>query len=386
MHSRHNLQAFPIAGEKLHKGGSVPGVIKHVPGGVSGNIARVLAMISSHIRGGTTPFIISAVGDDPPGAGVLGALKSSGVCTDGVITVFKGITPSVSIIFSSDGDVAASVADTGMLEVALTPSVLHRYGRALGNAKIVVVDADLSKQTIEVCLNSYRIYHYSFRCVGVDNISFSLVSLQEACRLASSSGATLWFEPVSTSKASRAVDVLPLLDFVSPNIAELIAMATAVVEHSPGRNSNIKVGSNKELDFSQRSDIQLIDSILHREQPHLQIILEKGVKYIVLTMGGNGAALCSFSADRLHIAVDHFPALPATVRNCSGAGDCLVAGMVHSLLRGSSPRVAMAYGMAVASKAVESKANVPPSLSAFDMERLAEISIKQSSRYTLHCQ
>ena len=38
----------------------------------------------------------------------------------------------------------------------------------------------------------------------------------------------VWFEPVSTAKAGRAAQIMHNLDFVSPNAAELIAMAASV--------------------------------------------------------------------------------------------------------------------------------------------------------------
>lgn len=38
----------------------------------------------------------------------------------------------------------------------------------------------------------------------------------------------LWFEPVSSAKAVRATGILHMLDFVSPNASELVAMANAV--------------------------------------------------------------------------------------------------------------------------------------------------------------
>lgn len=44
----------------------------------------------------------------------------------------------------------------------------------------------------------------------------------------------LWFEPVSTSKAGRASEILQHLDFVSPNASELIAMAASAQKLVPG--------------------------------------------------------------------------------------------------------------------------------------------------------
>lgn len=53
------------------------------------------------------------------------------------------------------------------------------------------------------------------------------------------------------------------------------------------------------------------------------------------------------------------PALPATVVNCSGAGDCLVAGCLFGLARGLNAVASLAHGMAASRAAVESQGNVP---------------------------
>ena len=48
--------------------------------------------------------------------------------------------------------------------------------------------------------------------------------LQAACALPGSR--TTWFEPVSAAKAVRGVSILRHLDFISPNLDELVAMAS----------------------------------------------------------------------------------------------------------------------------------------------------------------
>ncbi len=63
-------------------------------------------------------------------------------------------------------------------------------------------------------------------------------------------------------------------------------------------------------------------------------------------------------------AAVHVPALPATVVNCSGAGDCLVAGCLYGLARGLPAAQALCYGVAAATAAVQSESNVPAGLDA----------------------
>ena len=59
----------------------------------------------------------------------------------------------------------------------------------------------------------------------------------------------------------------------------------------------------------------------------------------------------------------HFPALPASIANLSGAGDCLVAGALVALSSSSDIKHALAYGVSASKWAVESDSNVPQNLS-----------------------
>ncbi len=79
----------------------------------------------------------------------------------------------------------------------------------------------------------------------------------------------------------------------------------------------------------------------------------------------DGSNLCT-AVDResnLQVTYLHFPALPASIVNLSGAGDCLVAGALVALSAGSDVATALAHGVSAAKWAVESQSNVPPRLS-----------------------
>ena len=103
------------------------------------------------------------------------------------------------------------------------------------------------------------------------------------------------------------------------------------------------------------------------------------------------------------------PAVPACVVSTGGAGDSLVAGAISQLLRGHSPQDALAFGMvresfwlgpiapqlvkygllrstqAVASQALSVLTNVPPSLDAQQLQRLARETKKQLKPLRLPC-
>jgi sugar/nucleoside kinase (ribokinase family) len=347
--ARHRrLQASPAPGApSFHQGGSIPGSVRFVPGGVARNIAHDLALLG---RGTHPLLLLTAVGDDAAGAALKASWQAMKLPTRGIHTVSGGATPTVSIIFDGRGDVAASMADVALLETALTPAVLQRFSAYIRASDVVLLDGDLSEAAIEAAAR---------------------------CAAAAPRPPLLWFEPVSAPKAARATAILSFLDYASPNMAELRAMAAAVALKHAQRGC---AGPR-----SPPSSTTSAESILAAARPLLQLVLEQGLKAIVLTLGSQGAALCTLSPDRRAVRAVHAPALPASVVNCSGAGDCLVAGFLHGLATGCAPAAALALGAAAAKRAVQAATNVPPNLSAADLEQDAAEAERLTQTLTFPC-
>lgn len=130
-------------------------------------------------------------------------------------------------------------------------------------------------------------------------------------------------------------------------------------------------------------------------RPAILVLLESGIKVVIVTLGSNGALLCSKgdpnealrkfpkSGEKIFKRVQltcspnrfsepglsrrgstlfamHFPTVPAKVKKLTGAGDCLVGGTVASLSDGLDLFQSLAVGIASAKAAVESDDNVPP--------------------------
>lgn len=174
----------------------------------------------------------------------------------------------------------------------------------------------------------------------------------------------VWFEPVSVPKAQRATHILSHIDFVSPNIDELKSMAQPLLlVHDTTDNTSIDTA------IINNGDIY---SILKSVEKELSVVLQTGLRYVVLTLGELGAALCSLTKTQSSmggIKIHHVPALSANVVNCSGAGDCLVAGCIYALLHlNCPPENALEYGVAAAKEAVESVTNVPLSISVESLQ------------------
>lgn len=223
----------------------------------------------------------------------------------------------------------------------------------------------------------------------------------------------IWFEPVSVLKSVRHTTIsnhvrlvfeslkfliikqnfshlnwsdmlwFVQLMFVSPNEAELVAMAMGADWKPENAYDHLDTNSN-------------VHSLIPVLQPHIERLLGKGIKFVVLTLGGLGVVLCS-KLRHLNAAANndgwlpacnsikktaekqildnqpsdvcylHFPALPASVVSLSGAGDCFVAGALAALCMHRGLLASMAFGIAVARHAVQSELNVPSNLSEVNL-------------------
>ncbi|PSC67542.1 pseudouridine kinase isoform X1 [Micractinium conductrix] len=378
-----DLQAHPSGPMDVQRGGSVPGRVTQSAGGVARNVAEGLArlLLSDGGAPAALPLLVSAVGDDLAGAALLQHWRALGLSTQCVAQLPGAPTPSVSVVFDLGGEVAACVADMALLE-GLPPVQLlggAHVAAALAACPILMLDGNLPQATLE-----------------------------EACRQAAAAGVPIWFEPVSVPKSERAVALLPALAYISPNEKELAAMAAAArrrqqqaqagkqrgqgsgggggggggrsccggcagccctagrpaAARQPAAGSAAAAAAGSATATGATAAAAGAEAQLRSQLPDLATLLLAGVRHVVLTLGADGAALCSLSPGRDAVLVLHLPPLPARVVNCSGAGDCLVAGCLYGLTRGATPAAALAHGVAAARAAVESGANVPPGLGA----------------------
>lgn len=339
-----DVQAMPAATHATQPGGTVPGHIRMTSGGVARNVAHCLAALMGPEN---KPMLISIIGDDSAGKLLLHHWQSLQLPSDGILTKAGVTTPMTSYIFNHAGDVAASVADVRTVEDHLKPTDLQPFHSHVQQASILMLDANLSPETLEA-----------------------------ACHVAYASGVPIWFEPVSVPKAVRATRVLECLTYISPNAHELIAMAVAT---DPAHNS--EVASKLLLQMAAGSGMSAAGQ-LHLLAPFLMSVLKAGVKHVMLTMGSQGAAVCSLDTSKTGMVTHHLAASPARIVNTNGAGDCLVAGSLACLGQGQRPVDALAFGMAVAKEGLEQEGNVPDTLSHQALSAASQKSLRKCS--TMH--
>nr|VDD44651.1 unnamed protein product [Brassica oleracea] len=334
-------------------GTTVPGQVLFTPGGVARNVAECIYKL------GIRPFMIGALGIGGPGI-----LRREDITT-----------PIVSLVYDIHGEVSAGVARVDAVvrifsfsasydfivrlqcflwqEKFLTPEWIQRFEPNISSAPVLVIDANLST-----------------------------LALEASCKLAAEFNVPVWFEPVSVTKSRRIASIAMYVTVVSPNQHELIAMANTLCARNMFKT--LKPEDNKLLP----------EDVFCALRPAILVLLESGIKVVIVTLGSNGALLCSkgnpnkalninrkFSGEifrRVQLICSpnrfsepglshgsslfamHFPTVPAKVKKLTGAGDCLVGGTVASLSDGLDLFQSLAVGIASAKAAVESDDNVPP--------------------------
>lgn len=400
-----DIQAQPSTTADVRHGGSVPGTIRQTSGGVGRNICEALARLIP-----TQPLLVSVIGNDEAGRTLLSQWQGLGyvdvvgvvcvccvwvlytlvcnknahtlvVCahrarhistaqnlhpqthtrnlhpqththnrlsTRGIVGIPTATTATVTTIFNRAGEVAAQIADTASLETFLNTSLVLRFRNDIIKAPFLVLDGNLSPETLAL-----------------------------VCQVASSSNVPVWYEPVSVPKAPRIAKVcgcecvwvlmvvvphrlppnptpptqcLRHTTFISPNVDELLAIADTL-------------RLQQDLPVLPRPDLTPHTpwaDALPLLAPSIDLVLEAGARYVVLTLGAQGAALACRHPTNHTTAVFHMDALPVNaVVNTSGAGDCLVAATVAALLGGVDPVEALAHGVAAGHVAVQTGGNVP---------------------------
>ncbi|KAF8405190.1 hypothetical protein HHK36_010090 [Tetracentron sinense] len=343
---------------------TTPGKVHYVTGGVARNVAECMSKL------GTKPYMISAIGLDIAGDLLLEHWKSAGLSTEGIRKHQDIQTAVVCNLFDANGELAAAVASVEAIEKFLTPEWIQQFRCNICSAPALMIDANLNPR-----------------------------SLEASCQIAAEFGIPVWFEPVSVAKSKRIASVVNYITFTSPNEDELVAMANALScgdEFHPVQRDNSRSMWSAESSFKK---------LKHA----IWVLLEKGIEVVVVTLGSDGVFLCSRGGPALmkhglkkikpssfggrlheivasscpsnrfvcaansegssHHLVVHFPALPASVVRLTGAGDCLVGGILASLCAGLDMMQSMAVGIAAAKAAVETETNVP---SQFCLARIAD--------------
>ncbi|CAN0494708.1 unnamed protein product [Ectocarpus sp. 12 AP-2014] len=221
----------------------------------------------------------------------------------------------------------------------------------------------------------------------------------------------LVFEPTSVTKCSVpfSAEAVGGIALATPNLDELAAMSSAALGWRKVGNGGRAVREGHSLATAALAGGKLVDA--RPLGPALKAVLEAmlsevatpmtlldGARHVVVTLGSAGVVLASArpcqppnggllngsdndsrgvleaplgSGRWFTLSAEHYPAPPlerpgqpggAMVADCTGAGDCLVAGLVGGLALGWSARESTCLGLLCARQSVLADTAVPETL------------------------
>lgn len=277
----------------IQPGTSNPASIRTTLGGSARNVAENLARLGQPVS------LISAVGTDRSGREILAQAKKAGVDTSACVRA-KGFPTGAYIgVLNPQGGLEFAADDMRVIS-QITPAHLQSHARLLDQAGVIVLDANLSEETLD----------YIVEAAGRRRIP-------------------LCADPTSSTLALRLLPHLPRLHLLIPNAGEAGVLtgrsfrasdsgaATAAARHL----ANLGVG------------IVLIT------------LAEFGVVYATAETSG------------------HIPAIHTHISDPTGAGDALIAAFIFALLNEIPLDDAIRLGVSAATLTLRTPGAVTPDLS-----------------------
>ena len=190
------------ASQPIQAGTSTPGAIRVSVGGVGRNIAENLARL------GERAVLLSAVGDDDSGRHILQQAGECSIDLGPVLLSSSHRTAAYLAILDETGKPVMSIDDMNIHREMISPGVIYRHRALFRDASMIVVDANLSPNTLDTIFALARKY-----------------------------GVRVCADPTSATLAPRLRPYLPHLLLITPNGAEAEAMSGVSVT---GRGSGLK--------------------------------------------------------------------------------------------------------------------------------------------------
>ena len=203
----------------LVPGDSNPGKVITALGGVGRNIAHNMSLLGMDVR------MLTAFGDDLHGQRIAESCKELGIDISNALQIPGGTTPTYLFLNDADGDMALALSDMEICQ-RITPAYLNQHLTMINNARVVVIDTNIPKESIEF--------------------------LAECC------SAPIFADPVSTAKAVKLLPVLGKLHTLKPNRIEAELL------------SGVKITDDASLEAAA------------------QALLDRGMERVFLSLGTDG--------------------------------------------------------------------------------------------------
>jgi ribokinase len=265
---------FTIAAPRLPTPGETvtDGTLLVNHGGKGANQAVAARRLGADVR------LIACVGRDASGAAIRAALAGEGIGVDGVAETETAATGTALIVVDS----------AGRNQITVAPGA---------NRALTVNDV------------RGRVADFTWAEVVVCQLEIPLACVAAALTLAREHGATTVLNPAPVP--STGVDVLPLVDYLTPNAGEAERLSGIVVR-APG-------------DAARAA----------------QVLRDAGVRTVIVTLGEEGVWAQGAETQRV-------PAFAVQAVDTTAAGDAFNAGLAVALAEGRMLREALTFASATA--------------------------------------
>jgi len=276
----------PIAGS------STSAAIKNGVGGVARNIAENLVLL------GVPVTLLTAVGDDYAGEDILNNADDVGIDVSRSLIIENATTGTYMGAISRDGNLFFGMYDLRVLH-HITRDYLRLNRDAFRECSMVALDMNLDDDAMLAAFQMAREY-----------------------------GKPICVDPTSADRAYRLVPHLPLLDLITPNLAEAQAILDCPTLHT----------ADDALTAARR-------------------LVGLGVGAAVITQAERGACYATTEES------GQFPALKVEIVDSTGAGDALTAAVIFGMLQGIEIGESLQMGLRAAALTLHSAEAVAPDLS-----------------------
>lgn len=275
---------------------SNPGVINISYGGAGRNISENLGRLRIDTK------FFSVVGDDLIGRTAIRELADIGVDVSGVKTLEGEGTSMYISILDIMGDMELGLCNVGALE-KISTDFIDEIADNLDDSKIIALDTNLSEELLAYAIDRF-------------------------------SGIPLFLDPVSTTKAERAKNLIGNFHTIKPSRAEAEVLL------------DMEIRSPEALEEAGRA------------------FIEKGVGKVFISLSAGGV----YYTDGKESGIERPKVKPIEAGYTLGAGDAFSAGCIYSHIKGYDLKRTADIALSVSAMSMEVKAPVNPGLSVETIE------------------
>lgn len=251
-----DITGYPT-GSKLIRQDSNPGRIEFSIGGVGRNIAENISLLGMDV------VFLGVVGDDDNGRMIIRESEKTGIDMSKVRVTDRMDTSVYMCILDENRDMDMAVCQMGITDL-IDREYIDSVYEDTKETEIIVLDGNLKKEQLKYILDRYD-------------------------------GRKFVFDPVSSTKAMNAHDLIGRFHCIKPNVIEAEAL------------TGIEISNEEDLDRAGR--------IFH----------EKGVDSVFITLGSEG----TYYSRGMESGILEIKS--REMENATGAGDAYMAGLVYAL-------------------------------------------------------